>query len=80
MTTWTIYGEGGYCKNCDPSHDHPLNNVIEERILEDFYGLPPYPSWTLNEGGAWVAPTEYPQDGLEYGWDEDSLSWVLVEV
>lgn len=23
------YGEGGYCKDCDPSHDHPLNNLIE---------------------------------------------------
>lgn len=22
------YGEGGYCKDCDPSHDHPLNNLI----------------------------------------------------
>lgn len=23
------FGEGGYCENCDPSHDHPLNNIIE---------------------------------------------------
>lgn len=23
------YGIGGYCENCDPSHDHPLNNIVE---------------------------------------------------
>lgn len=23
------YGLGGYCAECDPSHDHPLNNLIE---------------------------------------------------
>lgn len=23
------YGLGGYCANCDPSHPHPLNNLIE---------------------------------------------------
>jgi len=35
MTTWTIYGEGGYCVDCVPSHDHPLNNIIEETELPD---------------------------------------------
>jgi hypothetical protein len=24
-----VYGLGGWCENCDPSHDHPLNNIIE---------------------------------------------------
>ena len=23
-----IYGLGGYCENCDPTHDHPLHNLI----------------------------------------------------
>lgn len=27
------YGLGGYCENCDPTHPHPLNNIIE--IIED---------------------------------------------
>lgn len=25
-----IFGIGGYCENCDPSHEHPLHNIIEE--------------------------------------------------
>lgn len=22
------YGLGGWCEHCDPSHDHPLNNIL----------------------------------------------------
>lgn len=29
------YGEGGYCENCDPSHVHPLHNVIERHEVPD---------------------------------------------
>jgi len=35
MTLWTIYGEGGFCENCTADHDHPLNNIIEETIIEE---------------------------------------------
>lgn len=24
-----VYGVGGYCENCDSSHDHPIHNIIE---------------------------------------------------
>lgn len=31
-----VYGVGGYCENCDESHDHPIHNVIEDiEILEE---------------------------------------------
>lgn len=30
MALKTTYGLGGYCENCDASHDHPLNNIISE--------------------------------------------------
>ena len=29
MATITTYGFGGWCKDCDPSHNHPLNNIVE---------------------------------------------------
>jgi hypothetical protein len=35
MATNTTYGIGGYCAECDTSHDHPLNNIIEETITDD---------------------------------------------
>ena len=28
MGFMVTYGLGGYCENCDPSHDHPLNNIV----------------------------------------------------
>jgi hypothetical protein len=24
-----VYGIGGYCADCDETHDHPLHNLIE---------------------------------------------------
>lgn len=31
-----VYGVGGYCENCDASHDHPIHNVIEDiEIIEE---------------------------------------------
>jgi hypothetical protein len=44
--------------------------------------IPPHPfdSWTLNEDLCiWEAPTEYPTDGNQYIWNEETLSWILEE-
>lgn len=35
MTIYTTYGVGGYCENCDETHDHPLHNIIEEIEVPD---------------------------------------------
>ena len=30
------YGLGGYCENCDETHDHPLHNLISDiEILDE---------------------------------------------
>ena len=31
----TVYGAGGFCENCDTTHDHPLNNIIEIIEIQD---------------------------------------------
>jgi hypothetical protein len=37
----------------------------------------PYQSWTLDESTClWQAPTQQPNDGKMYSWDEATLSWV----
>lgn len=44
--------------------------------------IPPklFDSWTLNEDSClWEAPVAYPEDGNDYYWDEDTISWVIVE-
>ena len=41
--------------------------------------IPPSPfnSWTLNEDTClWEAPTSIPDDGNQYVWDEETLSWI----
>lgn len=39
----------------------------------------PFASWVLNtEKYLWVPPTSYPQDGGEYEWDENTVSWSLI--
>ena len=45
-----------------------------------FYQPQPYPSWTLNEDSCtWKPPVDYPTDDNFYMWNEDSLTWTLVE-
>lgn len=31
----TTYGDGGYCENCDSSHNHPLHNIVEQIEVPD---------------------------------------------
>ena len=36
----------------------------------------PYASWTLNNDKCiWESPLEYPSDGKQYTWNEDTTSW-----
>ena len=40
----------------------------------------PYPSWVLDEATClWVAPVDYPADGGEYVWDEETTDWIEVQ-
>jgi len=40
----------------------------------------PYPSWVLDEATClWVAPIDYPADGGQYVWDEETTDWVEVQ-
>lgn len=40
----------------------------------------PYNSWVLNEDTClWDAPIEYPTDGNNYNWNEETQQWDLSE-
>jgi len=43
-----------------------------------FYAPQPFPSWTLDENWNWQAPHQAPDDGEEYGWDEETGDWVQL--
>lgn len=36
----------------------------------------PYPSWNWIDGEGWVAPVDYPNDGKDYFWEEETQSWI----
>jgi hypothetical protein len=57
----------GYSYNAD------LDAFIPPKIIE---------SWIIDEDtGQWRAPIDYPTDGEEYNWNEETLSWdpVIIE-
>ena len=29
MSREVVFGFGGFCDNCDETHDHPLHNIVE---------------------------------------------------
>lgn len=46
-----------------------------------FIAPQPFDSWTLNKSSwIWEPPTSEPDDGKPYRWDEESLTWVEVEL
>ena len=49
--------------------------------LDAFIPPQPYPSWVLNgDTCLWQAPVPYPEDGQKYEWDEETISWKLIEI
>jgi len=48
-------------------------------VRDAFIPPQPFPSWTLDEETClWNPPTEYPNDGNQYTWDESITSWVAI--
>lgn len=48
--------------------------------IDAFVCPKPFPSWVLNKDTAeWEAPIEMPDDGQYYYWDENTLSWIVLE-
>lgn len=73
--------DSGVPLNGLPDGSIPITND-EARELSgcELHGPSPYLSWVLHESEAyWVAPTPMPDDGMMYSWDEETLSWVLIE-
>lgn len=55
----------------DYSYDANLDAFIPPRI---------FLSWALDPVTlTWNSPIPYPQDGHEYAWDEDTVSWIRVD-
>ena len=51
-----------------------------DQTRDAFIPPKPFNSWILNENTClWNAPVAYPQDDNKYKWNEQTLSWDLVQ-
>jgi len=67
------------CPQCYIRKNYAGIGMIYDEENDMFISQQPYPSWSANtETGQWEAPTPYPDDGKDYNWDEDTLSWVEI--
>ena len=52
-----------------------------DETRDAFIPQKPFPSWELNEDTCqWEPPIPYPDDGKNYYWDEDTISWKEIEL
>jgi hypothetical protein len=50
-------------------------------VIDGFIPPKPYPSWLLNTNSClWEAPIPYPTDGGIYEWDEETQSWIAINL
>ena len=45
-----------------------------------FISPKPYESWVLDEETCrWAAPVPYPEDGVMYQWNEETVDWIATD-
>ena len=50
-----------------------------DEVKDAFIPPKPFNSWILDENKCiWKATIEYPQDGLDYKWDESMVNWIQL--
>jgi hypothetical protein len=53
---------------------------FETARYNEAYARKPFNSWVFDaENLSWSAPVPYPTDEQQYAWDEDTMSWVMLE-
>lgn len=50
-----------------------------DAIRDAFINPQPFASWSLNDSSTWEAPTPKPDNGLHYGWKEETQEWIRPE-
>ena len=84
-STGTYLRAPKYYGTCDDDADTTVAGVLEvlteavwnERRVAEHQARKPFPSWIGDvDAMTWQAPTPYPNDGKNYDWDEEQLTWV----
>ena len=60
--------------------NHAGIGMTYDENRDAFIPIKPFNSWILNEQTCnWNAPVARPQDGNKYNWNEQTLSWDIIE-
>ena len=60
--------------------NHAGKGYTYDEDRDAFIPPKPYNSWILNEDTClWEAPVAYPQDDNKYKWNEQTISWDIIE-
>jgi hypothetical protein len=80
QTSYNTYG-GVHNNNGTPLRKNFASiGMIYDETRDAFIHPKPFNSWILNEDTCrWEAPVAYPTDGNNYKWNEQTLSWDLIE-
>lgn len=92
-TSYNIRGGVYYDSSTnEPATDQSVINEDEARQRKNYAGIgftydherdsfispKPYDSWVLNEDTCiYQAPIPYPDDGMDYIWNEETTTWVI---
>jgi hypothetical protein len=78
--SYNTYG-GVHIKGGTPFRkNYPGIGYTWDGVRDAFIPPKPYASWVLNEESClWEAPTPMPEDGQDYYWNEETISWVVDE-
>jgi hypothetical protein len=81
------YGDfrGQVCKRTSYNGNYRKNyagiGYTYNENLDAFIPPKPYDSWLLNEETAlWEPPVAYPNDKKHYYWNEENISWQLIDI
>jgi len=87
QTSYNTYG-GVHYTDGEPSEDQSKAlrynyagiGFTYDETRDAFIPPQPYASWVLDEATClWAAPIDYPADGGQYVWDEETTDWVEVQ-
>lgn len=77
LTAHTNWKQTSY--NSNFRKNYSTVNGTYDASRDAFIPVKPFLSWVLKEDTCkWESPIPYPIDGLEYNWDEQTQTWVLI--
>ena len=89
LTGWAIWKQTSYNTNAGVHSfgktpfrkNHAGIGYTYDETRDAFIPKKPFNSWILNEDTCrWESPVAYPQDGNNYRWNEQTLSWYLTKI